>query len=841
MRKRFGVLLIFLAAAHVRGDANFAQQLYEQDVDFRSKHSGKRAKKTLQNAAQPVAEDYTHFIPRIKGEVVMVCPEGFTLLGNQCVAHTKAAKMETCPYGSYRNKKGQCMNIDSTRPEKVCGAGFEWYYKGCIRRYQLPTKVKCPYGYEQNDQKLCVTSKLIPATMQCPPGFYNSQSYDADSHSNTGVGHELHHLRVGETVLGGETISPNLCYHHKSVEPQWRCPGGGYVPSTDEPEKRLCEREVPVKAVAVCPEGTVPEVARRKLAGDHNEGPVVNCMSQKEIPGQLRCPMGFSITTFNGQGVCVREFLIPNDPWSKHDDEGTLMSCETGYRLVGSECHLELVADPVAPGVCPHGYISKSDGHSAKCVREEVQSATRVCGGHLGYGIGDMDTKVMMIEGVNQKVSVTCQGASLREEGNMVNIVVQVEPTMEFVDEGRKLNPDKDCQSISETPGVVERFIEDGDHDELNNLARRLQGISHMKAEVFCVRSTRTLPILSCPKTTLDEDGEVITGDSEDDDDESQDSSSFSSSDDEEKKTKKGLQNLSRGGRRQTRSMLGIIDAVELTEIPSFEDAHASLNCVSKQSAPQIPFCTHNFDLVNAKMVTDEAIGAKEDVNLMKHTKQSWTCVSTETTEATMMCPTGTNQHIISTRTGLPHAHHRVLEGVQEAHDLFPDEVTGLCTALMVAEPESICPAGYKHGTYDKDYGTYLSKDLCERIEFAEHQEVCPHGYERKKHNDKKKACVAEKEVPPSLICPPGYWMKDGGTHTFNDDGFVHAPRALGVETECVKSVTVSPSLVSHDGEHSACRPGLDGAPSCELEMRHYAEISPEKYNKGKKIHREFS
>eukprot|EP01068_Selenidium_serpulae_P010010 Selendium_serpulae@DN5371_c0_g1_i1.p1 len=153
-----------------------------------------------------------------------------------------------------------------------------------------------------------------------------------------------------------------------------------------------------------------------------------------------------------------------------------------------------------------------------------------------------------------------------------------------------------------------------------------------------------------------------------------------------------------------------------------------------------------------------------------------------------------------------------------------------------------------------------MSKDLCERIEFAEHQEVCPKGYDRKKPNDHHKACVAEKEVPPTFICPPGYWMKSknyhahhsihGGNidpdhlehdlydiaHLTDTDAHVVAAHADSV---CVKTIKVAPSLT--DGhEYSACRPGQNGDPSCEMEMRHYAEIDPKKLKKAQKTREKF-
>lgn len=85
----------------------------------------------------------------------------------------------------------------------------------------------------------------------------------------------------------------------------------------------------------------------------------------------------------------------------------------------------------------------------------------------------------------------------------------------------------------------------------------------------------------------------------------------------------------------------------------------------------------------------------------------------------------------------------------------------------------------------------------CERVEFASVQVVCPLGYRMEKETKKKqpgKGCVAEKQLPATQVCEPGFFMQGH---------------------RCIKHVEVAPSIVTPQGDSIPCQAAHRDSTQC--------------------------
>eukprot|EP00922_Rhytidocystis_sp_ex-Travisia-forbesii_P021572 GHVS01031593.1.p2 GENE.GHVS01031593.1~~GHVS01031593.1.p2 ORF type:complete len:519 (-),score=138.33 GHVS01031593.1:216-1772(-) len=106
---------------------------------------------------------------------------------------------------------------------------------------------------------------------------------------------------------------------------------------------------------------------------------------------------------------------------------------------------------------------------------------------------------------------------------------------------------------------------------------------------------------------------------------------------------------------------------------------------------------------------------------------------------------------------------------------------------------------------------------MCERLEYAKVQIVCPVGYRMAKDTNKKepgKGCVAEKTVPATYICKPGFFMRGA---------------------ECVMLVEVAPSVVTVHGDSVPCSMAHSNSMACGGLVQPY--FSPLKQPKKKHKH----
>eukprot|EP01068_Selenidium_serpulae_P000254 Selendium_serpulae@DN10376_c0_g1_i1.p1 len=194
----------------------------------------------------------------------------------------------------------------------------------------------------------------------------------------------------------------------------------------------MCEREVAAQPVAVCPEGSEPELKEKEhIADDAPKG--VDCVTKHELKGRYHCPEGFALD-FTSIPKCIRRILMPTyleqNPMYFHVDGGgdaitldevdeilaSLNSCESGYVLENGECAVKVLVESMNPTgfgkECPLGFhLSGPPGH-ASCKGLDRFPASKICDRSTqmiaANGIRSV-SKVMIVEGKSTEVLITCQ------------------------------------------------------------------------------------------------------------------------------------------------------------------------------------------------------------------------------------------------------------------------------------------------------------------------------------------------------------------------------------------------------------------------------------------------
>eukprot|EP00922_Rhytidocystis_sp_ex-Travisia-forbesii_P006471 GHVS01009397.1.p1 GENE.GHVS01009397.1~~GHVS01009397.1.p1 ORF type:complete len:952 (+),score=177.59 GHVS01009397.1:117-2972(+) len=197
-------------------------------------------------------------------------------------------------------------------------------------------------------------------------------------------------------------------------------------------------------------------------------------------------------------------------------------------------------------------------------------------------------------------------------------------------------------------------------------------------------------------------------------------------------------------------------------------------------------------------------------------THASATCMSSHHVAAHWKCPEG--YRIVSSGEGGGKKKHKKGGGGGQGRGATSSP------QLMIV-PNIFTGASFNHQirTFDKKLkkamanpeGLHGGTGMCERLEYAQVQIVCPVGYKMEKetqHREPGKGCVAEKSVPATHICQPGYFLRG---------------------EECVKLVEVAPSVVTAYGDTVPCAIGHSNAMSCGGITQPY--FSPVKNKKLKK------
>eukprot|EP00917_Polyrhabdina_sp_WS-2016_P006804 GHVP01015136.1.p1 GENE.GHVP01015136.1~~GHVP01015136.1.p1 ORF type:complete len:375 (-),score=90.96 GHVP01015136.1:1363-2487(-) len=143
----------------------------------------------------------------------------------------------------------------------------------------------------------------------------------------------------------------------------------------------------------------------------------------------------------------------------------------------------------------------------------------------------------------------------------------------------------------------------------------------------------------------------------------------------------------------------------------------------------------------------------------------------------------------------------------------------GMCQTLLTQEMTHACPAKFRQKGKEKNVEP---GQKCVFGEFSNFHVICPVGYAREKLKNTAKACVAEKRVKKTFLCPPGF-MK------------IEEPESKEENpVKCMQKVIVSPTLKSDkEGfDRSVCLFGsLDGL-HCETEVPYFADIKQKGFEK---------
>ncbi|KAK6588121.1 hypothetical protein RS030_71025 [Cryptosporidium xiaoi] len=246
-----------------------------------------------------------------------ICPPGFNLLGQQCMAPESTELESSCPPNSIFDN-GKCKvikNIDMVcppgytdsgdecvlyvAPAKECPPNFTLQGLQCVQTSTSPTQPSCPPGTILQDNA-CISVQAIDAI--CPPEYLDNGK-DCVKYSP-----------VSKECPPGFLLSGNRCIKVLSAPMEFECPPGTIL---KDDQCQSIER-----VDTICPPGFV----------DNGE----DCV-QFSAP-EKTCPQGFSLSGKQ----CIRTETASRTP-----------ECPPGTIMEGNSC----VSYELVDAVCPPGYL----------------------------------------------------------------------------------------------------------------------------------------------------------------------------------------------------------------------------------------------------------------------------------------------------------------------------------------------------------------------------------------------------------------------------------------------------------------------------------------------------
>eukprot|EP00920_Eleutheroschizon_duboscqi_P032309 GHVT01077913.1.p1 GENE.GHVT01077913.1~~GHVT01077913.1.p1 ORF type:complete len:568 (+),score=21.76 GHVT01077913.1:1031-2734(+) len=557
---------------------------------------------------------------------------------------------------------------------------------------------------------------------------------------------------------------------------------------------------------------------------------ISECVVKKRVDPVKTCPSGFS----EDQGTCVRRTQQP-----------TTQSCPEGWQLTSEsgshESHCERTVEIPGTPSCPFGYIMHKgevlDGKSLKSILGDTEAVKKVEKQGLGFVCikeVDMAAECGCSEGWHlDRVTGHCrrlhspngiphcrEGWSLDRNTGLCSKLLEEEPLFACSDNSPPYMQEPhsagqygslDCATVEDNPpsaacsarigGRKTRPVDyklECDSSSSNHLAQlsSMEATGKESREVIgrsvrrdgvpvCLVMERTTPEVTC--------------------DNSLSPPSFVGS---QRETHANTKTPNRPMEATIQSILsGRTQKPEVRGVPSISIHGESedLHCRKDEVVEPTLMCTDGkppsnmfgkcevFDRSSPRMSCPQSYSLDAE----RHA-----CVKRHHEPAVWACPTGYNEYQISKNGERKKDEQKLLDFVPPNSSIMPFDRT-----LRSFEKRH----NQKSGHSDSDH---VHSRVCERTEFATVQVVCPVGY--RMQTDKKEkgeGCIAEKHVPGTPICEPGFFMEGN---------------------KCIKHVEVAPALADSSGRSYKCVTTSHEGITCGVQGEWAASVNPKKLGKGR-------
>eukprot|EP01053_Blabericola_migrator_P005247 Blabericola_migrator_1__5246@NODE_269_length_10566_cov_217_328317_g225_i0_p2_GENE_NODE_269_length_10566_cov_217_328317_g225_i0NODE_269_length_10566_cov_217_328317_g225_i0_p2_ORF_typecomplete_len869_score173_21CPW_WPC/PF09717_10/2e02CPW_WPC/PF09717_10/1_8e04CPW_WPC/PF09717_10/4_2e03CPW_WPC/PF09717_10/5_9e02CPW_WPC/PF09717_10/1_2e03CPW_WPC/PF09717_10/4_4cEGF/PF12662_7/34cEGF/PF12662_7/2_1e03cEGF/PF12662_7/1e02cEGF/PF12662_7/2_3e02cEGF/PF12662_7/2e02cEGF/PF12662_7/3_7e02cEGF/PF12662_7/4e02_NODE_269 len=743
--------------------------------------------------------DVNHIAP---GPAVFDCPDGFSLTeSNTCIFLEYRHAEESCPYGSFRERLSrQCVQVDSVPPDRTCPAGFEYFMRGCIRRTQIPPLLTCPPGYSQVEST-CYSVSSVPPIPRCPLGTIMDPSRKTTLRTN-----------ASQTLITAPT-----CYKEKISQPLYECPPQSRLVSQSlqsSPDVR--QIDVPITTAALN-QRSVWTVSTSKP----------QCLLNSSLTPLASCPSGFMLVS--GKDIELAQGL---------DDLLTMKTQQSFGMEEMTDLKCIKVAEYKGKLTCPFGHVvnwpTKSQYESLKL--DAFRGAR--CVPASGSILRGVSKQVVLSEDTKPKWGVKPDTIRLFSERTELFDEEAVLGKPEGVQERRKrrrgLMPVETLRSLLAREGVEtkETPLQTADATPAHDVRSLTENSTSIFPTIVFDRQSCWAQNLNAIRWITGDDITATKGDPLSD-------NPFLTQ----------LRSMSDALWTTASSNL----AVSVPLCRELQTVEAHLSCPSQTSFKCL---VSNHDTLSLTEEDDGALRRNLQMLMTETDRQDASiraCVTELQAEAVCQPPDQT----ADARPLCPAPHAKLelrpmqalnVDGggslaykVATCVEVYEEEAflecpfgvgtvgndTGRCDVLLAQPLSSTCPEGFTRGTQEKSkmigfaglkgnkkigyQAAQVDGGICELVEYADYQITCPAGYTRDRAKNTAAACLAEKLIPPSILCPPGFLPTD-------------PEQALAVKNPlaCVKTVEVAPTVISLPQESTPNGPIEGGmATACVLTKEH--------------------
>lgn len=236
----------------------------------------------------------------------IICPEGFALQGQSCVAINYIPPRPICPEGSTETELGQCLVQESFKASKLCPESYLYDNEldVCLEELSAEGIPSCSVGFYDEIQDSCVVAELLPPIIGCPPNAKRILS--GNDHSlceqiekkrpkiscppEFSLSEQGESMCLGRALADGELKcqdpyqdSGEKCTYLEILPKIMGCIDGGYLkgtscisPSSQPPivmcpegytysqDSQLCKKRLVSKPTPICPKAYVYDNLVRK-------------------------------------------------------------------------------------------------------------------------------------------------------------------------------------------------------------------------------------------------------------------------------------------------------------------------------------------------------------------------------------------------------------------------------------------------------------------------------------------------------------------------------------------------------------------------------------------------
>jgi len=299
-------------------------------------------------------------------DVTYSCPEGFERFGfNQCVAHHDCPIQTKCEEGTMDKIDGRCSVIIPKEAERVCPDGFVMIGSKCFQASVVNPRISCPVGFYAAGLD-CIRKLEFDPIPVCPDATTRTVVDGVDvCEGKEFVAKDFTCISGEVTVVNGE----KKCKDFISEVADFTCPPGWTkVPGTPEVPAAGTTPFVP----AVSPKCTRTQEKSVDFYCDYSKGARLEwsvsnkryeCIKASLTNGTFACPTG--LTEVKGRCIKSKIFDMVEVCHKKHQKLVDHMCIETAYEPLTTDCE-DGNYDPIneicyvninkdAAYVCPNG------------------------------------------------------------------------------------------------------------------------------------------------------------------------------------------------------------------------------------------------------------------------------------------------------------------------------------------------------------------------------------------------------------------------------------------------------------------------------------------------------